>query len=149
MSKRPASARTDRRRWPLLALLSLTSPLAAQAEPFADLQLGVQRDDNATRAFLDSDTYADSSAALTLSGGQFFQLQASRTATVFASLNATRFADLPGLHSNAITLGGSLTQKFGLGAYAPAVAARLSWRHHDSHSQTRDRELLSLELDYS
>lgn len=149
MPTRPAQRRAGRRPWPLLALLGLAPMMATQADPFADLQLSVQRDDNATRAFLDSDTYADTSADLTLSGGQFFQLQASRTATVFGSLNATRFADLPGLHSNAITLGGSLTQKFGLGAYAPAVAARLSWTHHDSHSQTRDRELLSLELDYS
>ncbi len=135
--------------WALLALLGLTPAMNALADPFADLQLSVQRDDNATRAFLDSDTYADSSAELTLSGGQIFQLQPSRTGTVFGSLQSTRFADLSGLHSNAITLGGSLTQKFGLGAYAPAVAARLSWTHHDSHSQTRDRELLSLELDYS
>ncbi len=127
-------------------LLGLAPVLAAQADPFADLQLSAQRDDNATRAFLDSDNDADSSAELTLSGGQFFQLQPSRTGTVLGSLQSTRFADLSGLHSNAITLGGSLTQKFGLGAYAPAVAARLSWTHHDRHSQTRDRELLSFEL---
>ncbi len=145
----PAATRPPRRRWALLALLGLTPAMTAQADPFADLELRVQRDDNATRAFLDSDTYADTSAELTLSGGQFFKLQPSRTGTLFGSLQTTRFAALSGLHSNAITLGGSLTQKFGLGAYAPAVAARLSWSHHDSHSQTRDRELLSLELDYS
>lgn len=141
--------RADQRRLLLAALFGLAPAMAAGADPFADLQLSVLRDDNATRAFLDSDTYADTGAELTLRGGQFFQLQPSRTGTVFGSLQASRFADLPGLHSNAITLGGSLTQKFGLGNYAPALAASLSWTHHDSHSQTRDRELLSLALDYS
>lgn len=89
-------------------LLGLAPVLAAQADPFADLQLSAQRDDNATRAFLDSDNDADSSAELTLSGGQFFQLQPSRTGTVLGSVQSTRFADLSGLHSNAITLGGGV-----------------------------------------
>jgi len=135
-----------------LAMCGVAALLPSQpaaADTFADLQLGLHRDDNATRAFLDSDTYADSSAELTLSGGNFFQIAPSRTGTVFGSISSTRFNDLSGLHSNALTLGGSLEQKFGLGAYAPALSSSLSWTHFDSHSQTRDRELVALEVSYS
>ena len=137
---------------PLLVLCgvaALLPSLPAAGDTFADLQLGLHRDDNATRAFLDSDTYEDTSAELMLSGGNFFQLAPSRTGTVFGSISSTRFSDLSGLHSNALTLGGSLEQKFGLGAYAPALSSSLSWTHFDSHSQTRDRELLAWEVSYS
>jgi hypothetical protein len=135
----------------LCASATLLPSLPARSDTFADLQLGLHRDDNATRAFLDTDTYADNSAELTLSGGSFHQLAPSRSFTAFGSVSSTRFDALSGLHSNALSLGGSLEHKFGLGAYAPAVSSSLSWTHHDSHShsQTRDRELLAWELSYS
>lgn len=132
----------------LCAAAALLPGIPALGDTFADLQLGLHRDDNATRAFLDSDTYADNSAELTLSGGNFFQLAPSRSGTVFGSVSTSRFAELSGLHSNALTLGGSLAHKFGLGAYAPELSGSLSWTHHDSHSQTRDRELLVGEFSY-
>lgn len=130
-------------------LLSSLLTLQAGADEFLDLSLGLHSDDNSTRAFLDSDVYEDQSAELTLSGGSFFQLAPSRSVTAFGSVTSTRFAQLSGLHSNSLTLGGSYDHKFGLGAYAPVLSSSLSWTHHDSHSQTRDRELLALEVTYS
>jgi len=153
VSKRPFQTPGPRRDLrPFLILCGLTAllpGLPAAGDTFADLQLGLHRDDNATRAFLASDTYADSSAELTLSGGSFHQLAPSRLFTAFGSVSSTRFGDLSGLHSNAVTLGGSVEQKFGLGAYAPTLSSSLGWTHHDSHSQTRDRELLAWEVNYS
>ena len=133
---------------PAILLGSLLS-IPASADTFLDISLGLHTDDNITRAVLDSDIHEDQSAELTLSGGNFFQLAPSRSMTAFGSVSSTRFAQLSGLHSNSLTLGGSYEHKFGLGAYAPALSSSLSWTHHDSHSQTRDRELLALEISYS
>jgi len=133
----------------LCGVAILLPSLPAAGDTFADLQLGLHRDDNATRGVLDRDIYRDNSVELTLSGGSFHQLAPSRLVTAFGSISSTRFDALSGLHSNALTLGGSLEQKFGLGAYAPALSSSLSWTHFDSHSQTRDRELLAWDVSYS
>jgi hypothetical protein len=130
------------------ALLSAVLTFPASANEFLDLTLGLHSDDNITRAFLDRDIHKDQSAELSVSGGKLFQLTPANSVTAFGSTSTTRFADLSGLHSNSISLGGSYQHKFGLGAYAPVVASALSWTHHDSHSQTRDREIVEWELSY-
>jgi len=131
-----------------LGLLLLTLHSHAQSNGFLDLSLALHGDDNITRGFLSSDRYSDQSMETTLTGGRFFPLPSGRSMTVFGSVGASRFREISGLHGNNIGLGGSVEQKFGLGAYAPAVAASVQWMRHDSRSPTRDRELLTFELSY-
>ena len=121
---------------------------SANANNFLDLTLGLHSDDNITRGFLDSDIHKDQSAELALSGGRLFQLTPANSVTVIGGVTATRFAELSGLHSNSLSLGGTYQHKFGLGAYAPVLAGGLIWTHHDIHSQTRDREVAELEITY-
>jgi len=121
----------------------------AQGNYFLDLTLAVHSDDNITRAFLGTDRYGDLNMETTLAGGSFVPLQSGRSMTLFGNVGARRFLDLSGLHENSIGMGGSLEQKFGLGAYAPTVGASLQWRLNDSHSPTRDQELLTFALRYS
>ncbi len=133
----------------LLSVLSgaLLAP-SVSANSFLDLAVGLHADDNITRGFLDSDIHKDQSAELALSGGRLFQLAPADSVTAIGSVTTTRFAELSGLHSNSLSLGGSYQHKFGLGAYAPVMAGALIWTHHDSHSQTRDREVAELEVSY-
>jgi hypothetical protein len=134
----------------LLTLGLLLIPLSghAQSNGFLDLSLALHSDDNITRGFLSSDLYSDQSLETTLTGGRFSPLPSGRSISVFGSVGATRLQDLTGLNSNNFGLGGSLEQKFGLGAYAPAMNASLQWLRHDSHSPTRERDLLEFELSY-
>ncbi len=130
-----------------MALAAMLAP-SAYANNFLDLTVGVHSDDNVTRGFLSSDIHQDQSAELALSGGKLFQLTPANSVTAIGSVTTTRFAELSGLHSNSLSLGGTYQYKFGLGAYAPVMVGALIWTHHDSHSQTRDREVAELEISY-
>lgn len=121
---------------------------SVSANSFLDLTVGLHADDNITRGFLNSDIHKDQSAELALSGGRLFQLAPANSVTAIGSVTTTRFAELSGLHSNSLSLGGTYQHKFGLGAYAPVMVGALVWTHHDSHSQTRDREVMELEISY-
>ncbi len=119
------------------------------ADSFFELSAGVHSDDNVSRGFLRSDRYADVSLDVDITAGRFYQLRPGRSVTVFGSLGASRFDKLDGFNAQALGLGASYQQKFGLGAYAPSAFVSLNILHHNSTGKTRDRDTAELEFSYS
>lgn len=125
----------------LFSLASLCMASFADAEWFADAELGTVYEDNLSRAFNKSDRESDIAFEPHATVGQHLQLSDPLGLSVTAHLKDSVYGKYYGLNNLAIGVMLSLKYKMGLGSYAPWVKVYGSATYLDYNETDRSGSL--------
>ncbi|EIJ42898.1 hypothetical protein BegalDRAFT_2032 [Beggiatoa alba B18LD] len=132
----------------LLATLALTvsiSPLSV-ANEFVETSSFLRYDDNIGRATQNSDKETEISVQLNLSAGKAFHPATGSRFTLQANVTLNQPTNVTDLTQATLGFTGQYNYKFGLGAFAPRLSAKLSADYADFRSDIRDSWIYHTEI---
>ncbi|MCG8413386.1 MAG: hypothetical protein MI746_04115 [Pseudomonadales bacterium] len=105
---------------------------------FSQFSAGVGNEDNVPRGLDSAHELSAGFAELGFSGGKLYQLGLYNTLTLSGGLSTRRYEDLSGFDSVGLSLGASLSHKFGFGAYAPRLDVSVTGSEQFVQGDARD-----------